>query len=836
MSRTLRRAGRAAPRWAAVLLVYFGCYGLLFPPSVMPQVWGQDGRSDAEHAARVQRATPRALAALDVLQDIAAGVPRAGFSVGAAAEALPDDPRAVALWVARSIRPVPYAGALRGPAAVLTARSGNSLDRSRLLAALLKAKGVEATLAHARLDEATAVAVVNARRRWTPDPPGGSAEPTDTAPDLRSVAEQLGFTEQRIKAERHTATIKAMQARDRADRRVAWQADHLIKLAGFDEDARGDEAAATEHDAAAAAARDIYWVRIDRGDEAIDLRLEPDAVWGDTGPPAPAAGLDPAELPEALEHRLTVRVIAERWHDGTLHEGEALAYTAAASAVHAQPLRLQILPIDQPVEPQEGETRNDALRRVATQTRQWMPLLGIGGESVQQFSIWSDGTINPKPSPLAAGKKVGSAIQGLRGVGVADEAESQLTAIWLEFEVARPGRPTTVVRRSVMDVLGPSRRESGGVPDVFEPDATTVLRRGVALQGETQVLPLAGRLSPKFVQAEVLDTIAAGRAAAMRMILAARAEDETGFGDAVNELNLPPVHLLHLAIGRHAGDLDDGEVFYDRLNLLASHFRPMLTDGADREPEVIVPPVFAIDIVENGVGVLVDQGEDPRLERVRQGVRDTHMEWAVLNEPGNPVAAPANASAQMAIDALAGREWSRVDLARPPPGIEPEQLARMRAAAEEGVIVVASDSGAPFDAWWRIDPSTGQALGIGENGWGVAVPEWLKVLILTTARTFSAREFGKILACAMLSALLGHVAGTLLADRTGHLTAIFVAFCVNVFVELICMMPTWLKNYRHVRRARKMRTPANHQSRENLREFMTEVGDMMKTHYDDLYR
>src|SRR2546423_806008 len=80
--------------------------------------------------------------------------PGTQFDAGAVVEQVGKDPQALAKWVGDNTRWVPYRGMLRGPRGVLMDGVGNALDRSLLLAELLRIAQVNVRLAHATLSEA----------------------------------------------------------------------------------------------------------------------------------------------------------------------------------------------------------------------------------------------------------------------------------------------------------------------------------------------------------------------------------------------------------------------------------------------------------------------------------------------------------------------------------------------------------------------------------------------------------------------------------------------------------------------------------------------------------
>jgi transglutaminase-like putative cysteine protease len=106
---------------------------------------------------------------------------RLTFDVNAVAAKVGNDPVKLFEWVRENTFFVPYRGVLRGPSGVLMDRVGNSLDRSLLLADLLRVSGQEVRLAHARLSSAQATSHAALRALVTPAGRGPRSPPPGMA-------------------------------------------------------------------------------------------------------------------------------------------------------------------------------------------------------------------------------------------------------------------------------------------------------------------------------------------------------------------------------------------------------------------------------------------------------------------------------------------------------------------------------------------------------------------------------------------------------------------------------------------------------------------------------
>jgi hypothetical protein len=115
--------------------------------------------------------------------------------------------------------------------------------------------------------------------------------------------------------------------------------------------------------------------------------------------------------------------------------------------------------------------------------------------------------------------------------------------------------------------------------------------------------------------------------------------------------------------------------------------------------------------------------------RIRQGVADTVAEATLLAGCGRV----ENASELYAAAQASGAAWAT--LARPQDlpaaglELEPDALSRVGQDVAAGYVVIVPKRPARADgretaAWWRVDPVTGQTLGIGRQGWGESMTEY----------------------------------------------------------------------------------------------------------------
>jgi len=113
-------------------------------------VFNLEGLSPDEKTARRKQLADYMEKLYQVMDGAAQDIQREDFDAQAMVDKVGKDPQKLFEWVRDNTWWVPYRGALRGPTGVLMDRVGNSLDRSLLLAELLRLAGHSARLARAR--------------------------------------------------------------------------------------------------------------------------------------------------------------------------------------------------------------------------------------------------------------------------------------------------------------------------------------------------------------------------------------------------------------------------------------------------------------------------------------------------------------------------------------------------------------------------------------------------------------------------------------------------------------------------------------------------------------
>jgi hypothetical protein len=624
-------------------------------------------------------------------------------------ERLGRDPHALLAWVRDQTSWVPYRGVLRGPTGVLMDRSGNSLDRALLLASLLEKSGQTVRLAHGELPAKQAIDLLPgliARRKAGP-----SAEGRVDGSEVKAVAAQYQLDGSKIERAIDVQHDWTQAAFAELQTRVADQTTRLLaSVARPDADAEW-LARAT---AALVALRDHWWVQRQTASGWSDL--DPLAAAGTNSSLVAAQDTMPVNgVPTEFHHQVVVRVIAERWANGPLKEARVLEQVLRPSELFGRPVVLQFWPGRWPVELNPDPNSPSGVRSAALEQRDWSASLAIGADVVAHADIAAavDGRGSAAGNPFGAlGGSIGALPRTSRASSTTRVGE--LTAVWIEYEVRAPRENHRTIRRVVFDLIGPALRAATVAAPAFT--EAQRLERSLALTTRTDILTVPCELAPDFVTHLVADSILGNQE-----LLRAAARDEITPADQRSRELLsragPVVSpLFTLALARAAWGRGPGSVFVDRPGIFSRH-RSFGFDGQ------VVVLREANDIVANEVGVTLAE-RDAFPVRLEQGVLDTNAE-AVLHTSARGLGNTGDAF-------LNGQPWVTLT-----PGNAAAASAlklpadAQRAIAEQlerGFTVVAPaapvrNGSVSYIGWWRIDPATGDALGLAANGWGQSMSE-----------------------------------------------------------------------------------------------------------------
>lgn len=678
-------------------------------------------------------------------------------------------------WVRDQTALVPYKGALRGAIGVMMDRVGNSLDRALLLADLLALTGLTVRLANATLPpdvEQKLAASWAARAR--PALPAGGLD--DAALEAKLVTDfgvdPAAFAE---RAKKTAAAGKALEDALRA--RIAAQTKAVAGLV--------PGAAAVP---APASFADHWWVQVE--DEGVWQDLDPSLPTAEPGQALAPAGetVAPGALADDHRHTLTVRVVGEVWKGTAREETTLLEHTLAPASYYGQPILLTNIPIDIPDQDALLASKDPAAAARAallTQT-EWVPVLRIGKSLVAKMSVTDGGELFDVSAADANTTRMARAVQRAtkQGVGGANDLldtmpdqagsdsaplpalvdHSAFTAEWIEIERRSPGEAPAITRRLVFDVLGAKGDRATARP--VKLTETARIDRGLALGGQTEILPMFARIPRAFVSDRAVKALVEARPALVELAGLDGRPPSRELRDRLHQISSLPGPLYDLALARFAWSAVGDQVYLDRLDVFARHQRIVATST-----RYVMRDGF--DIITNSVGVWPASGRDARAVRIAQGVADTVTESGVLDcTTRTSCVRSANTSEDFV--ASSGKGWRVVQPAEASASVPAG--ARSDLAAGYAVIV------GPAATWWRVHPQSGDTLGMSTRGGSVTTERvMMQNLVLFTfgAGACLYLDSGRATGTAHTRSYWACIAGALL----GFAGASFVAGVGGVAVE-----------------------------------------------------
>jgi hypothetical protein len=707
----------------------------------------------------------RAAAAAALLKGYAARYEKQDHSasdVRALAAKLGGDPAVALAWVREHIRSESYRGSLRGAQGVLVSSAGNSLDQALLLAALLAGSGRELRIAQGAGPENPSE---NAGPAPAKDEP---LAPETLLQDLRRLAAEQGLAPAQIEPmlqgvqagmERQAALLRSAAAGAASDYDAV-----ISKL----------DLPALEQAPSAEPAAPHFWLQARVADQWQDL--DPAGQ-----PGAPAATYAPAALPDELVHTLTFRLILEQSSAGHLSRRSLVERIRKTSELTGMRVGVALLPADIDLQRLADPALSRAERmRILAGTRSFKPTLSFGQEAIEgePFNLQGNKAVAAGTGASAGAVSALEAIGGLGepGPGAPGSAAQQaLTAVVLEVEWHSPGRPVRMVRREILDRIGPAGRKAGRT----EPAEAWRSEERVAwrLLSTYELLAVPGPLSSQ-VASEMVGRFLVEHRPLLEQLL------QQPQSASLQDVPSAPLGLVELMALRtalldgQAGAAPGAGLRYDQANLWC---REQLVDLAGGSEPVVLG---GIDILWNG---LAPAALDPKAReaRIRQGLLDTHLEQQFLaassGEPGAlgvpEIFRRARGSGRSIVAVRSAEDLARLTL-------PPDAAARIGEELVAGYMVVVPDGtvedrGVPRIGWWRVDPRSGETLGMLDSGTGGVYAETLTVLfyvVFNITCLLQSHSAGGILICWGLN-LFG-AAGILVMTGTG-VTAATIAYVVT---------------------------------------------------------
>lgn len=647
-------------------------------------------------------------------------LPREDWSLATRQQAIGNEAEALFRWVRDETRWLPYQGALRGARGTLIDRQGSHLDRALLLGGMLDLAGHRVRIVRAILDERAVQLLEGA---WLAPSPNGRALPQASlsADDYAQAARQLGEGEESLRRRVEAVDRQGQEMAARVGERSREQTARLHELLAAndkaDDDALGDPSAALA---------DHWWVQIQTAGGWQDLdpalaehrpgqRLhegEVEVMWVE-------------EIAEDQWHRVSLEVVAERLESGRLRERTALLFESPAAQLAGRNVVLDIQPLGLPSPPTllggDGDFTPEQLPDLLRSREEWLPLLLIDGEPEIQHSILRNGELGDPEGGTGiseAFEEASSLLGEISVGGRADPAQEapapELSGVFLRLTVRAPGRKDEIFQRALMDVIDAGVRQRGVQGLAFN-DAM-IEARALAMLSTTELMAQTHWWPTSYTLARLLHGSLDNRMAALGAVHAVRRDDPGLMGSAIERLAPYPVELIALAHHRRARSPHAERIALTRVNLLSTFERLMLDDtGPAREA--------GIDIIDNRVEVLPGEQAAWRV-RLGQGVFDTVLEAELVGDNGSAV----NTSLDFARAGEAGDAWRLATAPSEEGELPVSSAAAIERALERGYWVVMPEPGEGADTWWRVDPLSGDALGMGPDGRGQMVEQILVLM------------------------------------------------------------------------------------------------------------
>ena len=467
-----------------------------------------------------------------------------------------------------------------------------------------------------------------------------------------------------------------------------------------------------------AALTDHWWVQYKSGESWVDL----DPSLRDAAPGqamtevVDVVAIDPTEPAEDAIgaddlHSFTFNLVVEQLAGGTLSTQTALSVNIVPARTFNAPIDLFIQPGTLPSDvPTSGGDLVAAYTSNALSQHDWTPVLLVGTQVAPGTRFDDSGSIGE--APAASGGAIGGGLGAIGGAlggigGSEPEAPppGELTAVWVEYVFHQPGQDDETILRPIFDLIGPAARAANATGDTtlsgWQITDSERQERMLALTETIEIVPQVSAEDPFYSAAMVVQ--------GFKSEFEALAAGEAGAADAAWSA-IPGLAEL-LAVRRREWSPDADRTFVDRINLLSAHYRFGVDDAGAQLSKSYT------DIVSNGVAPMPGVVDSVQM-RLAQGIADTNAEAALQAGPRS-----GNAARSFAADLADGVPWRVVaspadlDTLR----LSPDLHVRIAAALAKGYIAVLPRGAGPEDSvWWRVNPASGETLGIGQLGWGAA--------------------------------------------------------------------------------------------------------------------
>jgi hypothetical protein len=666
-----------------------------------------------------------------VVEDLRAQIDRTQFDLEELGLVLGFDAANVVAFVRDEIAFEQYPGLLRGAKGTLISRAGNALDQAVLLTTLLTYAGYETRIVRGELSPEQSQALIEQMAvPRKPQRPVGDVDAIRTI--LTEMGRVAGLSEEVVSEQVDQALDPPAITSTEPYRDATADTDFVLEMLRDAGVGLGDPNAVGE---VMDEARDYFWV---------EYRLGPSDPWEASHPtfkdPAVAPdGLvameylaDPLAIPAELQHRFRFQVFIEQWVKGELIEHPVMsAWEAPVSDLVGVPVTFHNH-LDGLSDAPDAFDLDAAIER----TELFIPLVNDAFPfDLRVFDLTGTPTEFDEiaPNEYAAtfdlGELIGTGPGGIDLFGTPDPGGGTfpaLTAQWIDYTLIAPGGAETNHRRTIVDRIGTANREANRAEIADSGDDRAV--KAALLRHHTFAVG-AGELSPAFVLDQTLE-----RFIALRPLLELGLQRSyyPGAPTHIPDTTLGPssVWAGYLAVfpafDQGARSTPDVVTYRHEPSLVVYQSGPAV-GAADGELTVR----SSIDVERNARRAFAITGD--RLGQaaehlVSTGVWETHAEaLAIAGGPGadtfNTMAAFEQAAAA-SIPVLV--VTSEDDLSSGALSLSPEAASNLHADLAKGYVVLVPQEmlTGEMTGWWRVNPRTGETLGMTSDGGGAAFAEY----------------------------------------------------------------------------------------------------------------
>lgn len=652
-------------------------------------IWIAAGSVAAQSTEPLPKLNPipadRAAIISSVLDDLLNAIDRSQFDLDERLEALDFDEKEIIDFVVAEIAYEDYPGVLRGAKGTLASRAGNSLDQAILLAHLLKEAGLEARIVQGSIHHSLLRTALHQQRPHSLPAFGDPNVLSSVKARLPGSNMDAGALSDEQKAALRDATVILPDSLRSLSERLQKELQETGHNFGASSDEKPQDTVP------------YFWV---------EYRVEIAKPWEAVHP---ALGTAPApdeiavesylvdSVGETLQQRIRVQAFIDRKRGGKLEtlpvtqkyeyptanlSGVTFTYSVIPSAFLAN----------------KGATGDRGAELLAA-SELFFPVFDFGAGSLDQaFDI--NGTVISAADTanamaplfqtvgnkfLGASDALGSNKKSSKGVS----SSTHVTRHWIEITLLRPGLNPKIITRDIAlwqdDV------------DLFKQS----LARSAFFRVEAGHISTAKFLERNLsTQQDILKSLAS---------------------DAPLEMNKDPIAQFS----------EDAEVFLLSSDVIAAQNKEVISYRA--EPTIVARyfPYGRIDVSREGFDII----NAPR--------------YAISKSDKTPNAAATLysgiADTWLEHQLFAGEKWSRSAYGRLQQRLENSDALMVlsedskplieslpmqaRSNIEKDLLnnqlVILSGDPQSCDAWWRVNPSSGETLGMLSNGWGGTLGEYL---------------------------------------------------------------------------------------------------------------